>query len=286
DQREVPMSVRSLKLTAPVLLLTLSLVAAACDEEATEPTPGNNNNNADVSETSQSSEWTPALYRFTSVTVNRPTTVGPVLSGLVNPEIRADRLHILVETASFVESSGATTFEITGQAGEADTESGGYRFQTAVEYVPATVDADGNFTSEETLDINFPVLFRVPPSCEGGCTDNRCASNDDCSEGFTCNLEGDGWCNQDVVVPLREVTIAGTFREEDGEQILRGATLVGAILKSDADSIEVDLFANGNTQPLTNVLEERNLNYPEGSEDPIGWQLSATVSADAVTAAE
>ena len=268
-----------------MLTVLLAMMFFACGDETTpdtaDATVDAGGGTDSGSDTSSSSEWHGAMYRTTEVLVTYPTTVGGILNNIINPEIRDDRLHILIETSDFAADSGATTFMLLGGAGDANGD-GTYAFKPDTEDpVVASVDAAGNFANDAPILLPFPVLFHLDPVCDGDpCPDNHCRTNDDCRDTFRCDLEDTGECHKDIILPLHDVLIEGTFEVEDDMQILRSADLAGAILKAEADTIEVDL--GGSIVILTTLLGENRMDYPEGSDEPTGWALSAKLNADEV----
>ena len=241
-----------------ILSVLLVLFVFACSEDpdpvdSVEDAATNTDTSEDSDQgTTTTENWTPTMYRVTEVNITEPSTVGGILNSVVNPELRDNNIHILIETSDFAADSGATTLMIRGDAG-ALLDDGTYEFSGTSEAQTGTVDDGGNFTNDSAILLNFPVRFAVPPVCDGGpCDDGRCRDENDCRLGFTCDSEGEGECNQDVVIPLHEVILNGTFTDEGGEPALRQSTLDGVILKTDADDLEVDL--GGNLVTLTSIL--------------------------------
>lgn len=267
------------------VLLVLFMFGCSDDADPVEAvedaaTTADVSDDSDDAGTTTAASWAPAMYRVTEVNITEPSTVGGILNSVVNPELRDNNIHILIETTEFAADSGATTLMIRGDAG-ALLEDGTYEFSGTSEPQTGTVDESGNFTNDSAILLNFPVRFAVPPVCDGGpCDDGRCRDENDCRLGFTCDTEGEGECNQDVVIPLHEVIINGTFIDEDDTPVLRQSTLDGVILKEEADVLEVDL--GGNLVTLTSILRENQMDWPEDSDDPTGWILSAQINADAV----
>jgi hypothetical protein len=272
----------------PIALLAALLLMLACGDDDETTDAGNAadagaDTGGGASDVASAAEWAPTVFRVNELAVNRPAALGTILQGLINRDIGTGLLNILIETSDFGADTGATTFMIAGGAGEAvDGADDTYRFMEAPTPVPAQVEADGSFANTEPLTLDFPVLFTFEPSCDGGsCPDDRCRTADDCPDGFSCDSEGDGLCIQWVIIPLKDVTIDGTFQEADGAQVLRGADLEGAILKEDADGLQVDM--GGTLVVLTTLLNERNMDYPEDSQPKTGWILSGRINANQVT---
>lgn len=277
-----------MKYTARILTVLFALSMWGCSDDAADDpsgdTGGGDTGTADTgnggSDTGgETGTWEATFYRVTEVSVTTPSTVAGILSNIINPEIRDGQLHILIETSEFAADAGATTFMLHGGAGDL-TDEGEYVFNGG-EASPATVDAEGNFSNDSPTELDFPVLFRVPGVCDGGaCPDGLCRTNDDCESDFTCDLEDTGECVQPVVLPLKDVLITGTFEiNGEGVQVLSGATLTGAVLKTDADDLEVDL--GGSIATLTTILGENRMDWPEEGPNQ-GWTLGALVNAEAI----
>lgn len=267
-----------------VFVTLLSIALFACGDETTtdtDTTVDAGNGTDAAAETSAAATWQGATYRVTEVLVTHPSTVGGILNNIINPEIRDDRLHILIETSDFDAASGATNFMLLGGAGDANGDNT-YSFKPETpDPVPGSVEADGAFLNNEPILLNFPVLFHLDPICdEGPCDDNHCRTTADCRDTFECDFEDTGECQKDIILPLHDVIIDGVFKTEDDIQVLRQSNLNGAILKSDADTIEVDL--GGSIVILTSLLGENRMDYPEGADDLTGWSMSAKINADEV----
>jgi hypothetical protein len=259
------------------------LALAACGDDGTDPENGGEADTG-LEDTGGSDEtsafnWTAALYRTESLNITRPAHVGPLLNGLIAPDIREGRLHILIETSDFSAESGAATFMLFGGSGDLDQETGLYSVSGDGNPVPAVVEADGSFVNTEPLSLDFAAIITQPPSCDGDpCDDNSCRDDDDCNTNFECDTEGEGQCLQFVVIPLQDLNIDGTFQQdEEGNPILDAITLDGAILKTDADGIELDL-GTGTPTVLTNLLQENRMDYPADAVEYTGWILTAIIS--------
>lgn len=273
----------------------LLLAAWACSDDPAETPDASATQDASAETSSndaQSAAWTPALYRTTDLIIIEPIGLGTVLQGLIRRDINAGILHILVQTANFSADSGDATFEIFGGAGEEVGDST-YQFVDDFPASPGVVSADGSFYNTEPLQINFPTDIINAPNCGTGlCDGDNCLDNTACNDGYECDADGDGQCHQQIVVPLKDVTVSGMFGETGGVLTLRGtagtggAMLNGAILKEDADNIEIEPAPGANPISLTALLGEANMDYPEDAATKTGWLLSAEIVTSEVTAAE
>lgn len=273
----------------------LLLAVWGCSDDPAETPDASATQDASAETSSNDAEsaaWTPALYRTTDLIIIEPIGLGTVLQGLVRRDINAGILHILIETDTFSADSGAATFEISGGAGEEVGDST-YQFADDFPASPGVVSADGSFHNTEPLQINFPVDIINPADCDtGSCDGDNCLDNTACNSGYECDADGDGQCHQPIVVPLKDVTISGMFGESGGVLTLLGTTgaggalLNGAILKEDADNIEIEPAPGANPIGLTELLGEANMDYPEDAATKTGWLLSAEIVTSEVTAAE
>jgi hypothetical protein len=279
------------RLTAVALLLLLPLSACGDDGEANPDGGGGADTGADGDAASgdalpdaAAATWAPTLYRVQNLLIDEPAGLGPLIQSLVQRDINSGLLNILIQTGGFAATSGATTFEIRGGAGES-SDGTTFRLINDVDWVPASVEASGDFQNTELLTLDFPVILSLPPRCDGAaCPDNRCRDNDDCVGQYTCDSAGDGQCLQHIVLPLKEIRVTGAFTTNDaGTAVLSLASLNGAILKADADQLEVGLPGAEPTL-LSTLLGERNMDYPDRT-NPTGWRLSALINAVAVVRA-
>ena len=269
------------------LILAISLLGCSDDEtdgsgqDAASDAVVTDTGETDQGEDGSGAVWDDLMLRVTQVDVTKPSGVGAILSGIINPEIRDDNIHILIEMTDFQATSGATTFELHGDAGAISEDDGSYYFIGEQGPAASSIEADGTFINTDEADVDFPIRFAVNPTCDGGaCPDGRCSDNDDCREGFTCDSDRDGRCFKLVILPLHEVFVSGQMVFEDGAFSLQGADLSGLILKSEADGIEIDL--GGSVRLLTEVLQEGNMDCPEGADPPTGWCLDAVINAEQV----
>ena len=264
-----------------ILLVAGGLLVGCSDETTTEPEQDAAVDSGTSDTGMTTFTWEDLMLRVTYVDVTKPSGVGAILSGIINPEIRADNIHILIEMTDFAAETGATTFQLHGDAGAINEDDGTYYFIGEQGPSDSEVQADGTYTNTDTADVDFPIRFAVNPVCDGGdCPDGRCRTDDDCREGFTCDVDRDGRCFDLVILPLHEVYISGELLYEDGAFALEGSELSGLILKSEADGIEIDL--GGTVRLLTEVLQEGNMDCPEGVDPPTGWCLDAVINAEQV----
>ena len=267
-----------------ILLLPAILIVAGCgDDETSENGTDAGSDTGAVDQGSDAPEitWEDFMLRVTDVDVTRPSGVGAILSGIINPEIRADNIHILIEMTDFQAETGTTTFQLHGDAGAVNEDDGTYYFIGEQGPEASSVEADGTYSNTTAVDVDFPIRFAVNPVCDGGtCPDGLCRDDNDCRDGFTCDADRDGRCFKLVILPLHEVFISGQLLYEDGAFAVQGSELSGLILKSEADGIEIDL--GGSVRLLTEVLQEGNMDCPEGADPPTAWCLDAVINAEQV----
>ena len=182
--------------------------------------------------------------RLLSVTINRPDGIGAILQPLINNDIEADALHVLIQMSDFA-SAWPADFQIAGNAGQA--VDGGYTWYDGVtiDTAPATIDADGNFAGGP-LSIIFPAL--EPEATEP------------------------------LQIPVSDLALEGTLFEVDGAWAIEG-TLAGAILASEIEDITVTLVPGRDGTPLAQLLDPDNMDYPVDAEEPTGWRLEAEILA-------
>lgn len=245
--------------------LAVCALAVGCGDE--DPTPGTTDTGGQdttadaVADTGGADtvgdDTAPAVledqtHRLTGVRILQPSGVGPILEGLINTDIRNGKLHVLIQLSAF-QGDWPTGFTLTGNAGT-DVE-GGYTWYpgVAVNYVPASIDADGFFAGDETLSIIFPAL--EPNETEP------------------------------IQIPVSDLQLEGELYELDGTWSIEGV-LSGAILASEITDITVNL---GEERSLASLLGgEDEMDYPEDApqEERTGWRLQAEVTADEVTFVE
>ena len=193
-------------------------------------------------------------YRVINVDITHPNGIGAILSALIQGDLDANRLHILIDLQDFGAASGDTTFTITGNAGETTANEGEYAWHSDLDpstffYAQGDITADGDFINTETTRLDFPAL--VPDSDPP----------------------------EFLILPLEELFIDGFF-EEAGGQVLMSAALDGVILESDAETIEVSLSAGAEPQLLSEILSNvSDPDYPEEGENATGWAISADIQA-------
>jgi hypothetical protein len=208
--------------------------------------------------------YTPTSYRVTYARILKPAGLGPILGTLINRDINANLLHIVVTTKGFSADRPNATFSIGGGGGcVLDTSCGTYTWDSrgwepgATEPVQAQALTDGNgaFASTTTLSINFPALApNNPPD------------------------------PKDVIIfPIKELDITGTTAIDDQQRTTFSGTLKGAILKADCN-VEIALTAGQPGVLLCQLLGgDRTLNYPAGPGEKTGWIFEAEYDTERVT---
>lgn len=254
-----------------------------CSDDDDQPTDtGTPDTGSDSSADVAPMTWADTMLRVTEVTITQPSGVGSILTGIINSEIRAENIHILVELSDFAVTTGATTCTLHGDAGDYNETSSEYEFTGTSDEVAADMSADGSFSNSELAGVDFPIRFTVNPVCDGGdCPNDECRTDADCTEtGFSCDLDGDGRCFQMVILPLHDVEFDATLITTSGEFAIQGGTMDGLILKSDADDMLINL--GGSTRILTEILGEANMDCPAGADPLTGWCISAVLNAEQV----
>lgn len=199
-------------------------------------------------------------FRATFVDVLQPSAVGAILTPLINNDIESGRLHVLVDVRDFAATSGDTTFRATGSAGQPTGTPGEYTWHDAVDpasivYVAATMSAAGHFENTEPASVQFPAPMpgTEPPEI--------------------------------FIVPLKDIHMVGDMEEVDGT-VATVAFFSGAILREDAETIEVRLSPESEPRTLASMLEGEPMNYPEEGPDATGWRFEADVDGEAVAFVE
>jgi hypothetical protein len=195
-------------------------------------------------------------FRLTDVTIVRPTGVGGILENLINIDIEAELLHVLIQMADFDgdwRDAESTSFQLTGNAGQ--SAEGGYSWYEGVviDQAEATISSDGVFAGGP-LSIIFPAL-------EPGAT-------------------------EPLQIPVSELNLSGELFELEGDWWMEGQ-LSGAILAENIADLTVQLSEEADPQSLGELLGgEDGMDYPVGSDDPTGWRLEANINARAATFVE
>ena len=244
---------------AITLLMVFSVVCFyGCSDDGGDETPdsgtdtgadsGTEDGGTDMGTGDTAGSFDDVTLRLLSVTIIRPDGVGAILEPLINNDIEADALHVLIQMSGFA-GAWPTEFSITGNAGQA--VEGGYTWYegVAIDSAAATIDADGNF-SGGPLSIIFPAL-------EPGAT-------------------------EPLQIPVSNLQLDGTLFEADGVWAIEG-TLAGAILASEIEGIDVTLVPGNDGVPLSQLLDPDNMDYPVDSTEPTGWRLEAEILAEEAT---
>ncbi len=247
-----------LRIRVLTILASLALAAAGCSDDPETVTDTGTDTTADVGtdtegeDTSTDAEeavFEDSTFRLTNVSIITPAGVGPILEGLINQDIEADKLHVLVQMTDFA-GPWPTTFTLTGNAGQ--IADGGFTWYegVAIDRAQAEIDAEGFFEGIETLSIIFPAL--EPNATEP------------------------------IQIPVSSLDLSGELFEFEGMWVIEGR-LSGAILASDIEGITVNL---GQERALADLLGgEDKMDFPEGAAEGefTGWRLEADISGDAVT---
>ena len=267
-----------------IALLSCCTTTLGCsdDEEPADAGTPQQDTGSDSSADVAPMTWADTMLRVTEVTITQPSGVGSILTGIINSEIRAENIHILIELSDFAATTGATTCSLHGDAGEYDETDSEYEFSGTSDEAAADITADGSFSNSELAEVDFPIRFTVNPVCDGGdCPNDQCRTDADCTEtGFSCDVDGDGRCFQMVILPLHDVEFDGTLTATSGEFVVQGGNMDGLILKTDADEMLINL--GGSTRILTEILGEANMDCPAGADPLTGWCITAVLNAEQV----
>lgn len=210
-----------------------------------------------------------SAYRFTQISISSPGALGTLLGGLIRTDIGSGELNILVPTTSFDAADCVARFQLSAGAGtaiEGEGEEDPTYFITNPEQVVFT-DAIVIATSDNTayFSTTLPLSIVFPAILPGGGT---------------------------IDIPLRHIQASGTITEDEQGNVSLIARLSGAILAEDAEDLNFSLSAGGPEQNLGEVLSTTptrdrffSLDYDVTSEEPeeLGYRITATISADAVT---
>lgn len=257
---------RSMPRLLALAALAIPLVAACSDDdggETTTDTGGTGDTTADAG-TDTGGEDTgggcatalpthvDSTFRVVSIQIAKPAGKGEFLANLMNVDFEDQRLHILIDVNEFSSECGAATFRITGNAGDLASE-GVYTWFDGVqiEYKNASIDADGNITTDETLDLIFPA---VQPNSDPP---------------------------EIILIPVREIAIDGVIAQT-ASGIVVDATLTGAILQAEAAEVSIEIVP-GSPSTIAELLGEGDMDYPAGAAVFTGWQLEAAIQAVPVT---
>ena len=247
---------------ALVSALLLSSLVTACSDDAeptadsgatpdssvTPDTGGGGDGGAITCDTPLSTHQT-QTYRVTNVSIEQPGGIGLILEGLINQDIGDGLLHILIRARDFDVNCGDANFQATGNAGKV-LESGEYDWfdGVTVEYKPATLGADGEFTNTEVLSIIFPALVPGDP--------------------------------EPLQIPVDEIVLTGVLADR-GEGPKIEAILQGVIYEDRIQDIPpIELTPGAEPRPLADLLGRDNQDV---TGDRPGWNLRAAVQAVAVT---
>ncbi len=221
-------------------------------DTATEDTGTMEDTNTDAA----TAEFGDTTFRLTDLTIVRPAGVGGILENLINTDIEAEILHVLIQMTEFDgdwRNADTTSFMLTGNAGQ--TAEGGYTWYdgVAIDRAEATIDSDGVF-SGGPLSIIFPAL-------EPGAT-------------------------EPLQIPVSELNLSGAVYELEGDWWIEGQ-LSGAILAENITEITVQLNEGSDPQPLSQLLGgDAGMDYPVGADEATGWRLEANINARAATFVE
>lgn len=187
-------------------------------------------------------------FRVVSIQIAKPAGKGEFLANLMNVDFEDQRLHILIDVNEFASECGQSAFRITGNAGDLVSE-GLYTWFDGVEieYKNASIDADGNITTDETLDLIFPA---VQPNSDPP---------------------------EIILIPVREIAIDGVIAQSASGLVV-DATLTGAILLAEAQEVSIEIVP-GSPSTIAELLGEGDMDYPAGAAEFTGWQLEAAIQA-------
>ena len=210
--------------------------------------------------------YTPSAFRVTNLVIRKPSGVGTLLANLVNRDIRAGFLHVLIETTEVSAARPDVDFRMGVSPGcIADAGCAVYGWdQNGLDAglsVPAPSMARSigatAFDGAEPFGFNFPVVAASDPPDPS-------------------NLR---------YIPLGDITTQGVVTEgEDGRLEVSGS-LKGAILKSGCN-VELVLAPGTPGTPVCQLLGgDATMNYPPGvpAAERTGWIFESEFETERVT---
>lgn len=275
-----------MRLTAALSLIVLTLLACSGEEAAkTEPDAATDVADAGSGDGSSGAAcspsfgsgctedaalcgdiYEPSAFRVTNLVIRKPAGVGPLLANLVNRDIRAGYLHVLIETSEVSDARPDATFSMGVSPGcVAEQGCGVYAWNPAGLDAGLTVPAATAATSVgstafdglEPFGFNFPVVAASDPPDPN-------------------NLR---------FIPLADISTQGEVTEGADGRLQVSGSLKGAILKSGCN-VELVLAPGSPGTPVCQLLGgDASMNYPPDAApaDRTGWVFEAEFETERVT---
>lgn len=210
--------------------------------------------------------YEPSAFRVTNLAIRKPSGVGTLLANLVNRDIRAGYLHVLIQTSEVSAARPDVSFEMSvspGCVAEAGCAVYGWdpNGLDAGLTVPRTSSAVSigatAFDGVENFGFNFPVVAASDPPDPS-------------------NLR---------YIPLGDIKTQGVVTEGENGRLEVSGSLKGAILKSGCD-VELVLAPGSPGTPVCQLLGgDSTMNYP--ADVPLaertGWVFEAEFETERVT---
>lgn len=208
-------------------------------------------------------------FRFTSIGIIQPPTLGKLLGGMMNTDMantNPDKvtLNILAPVQDFDNSHCVSYFDLSATSAIRIDEDGGFYVAEIIdggepaEPVRAVAVQTGAntafFQTVQPLTMIFPGFLPTPV----------------------------GQPQSRFSLPLEYITAAGVLtREEDGSVSL-DAFINGVILFEKSD-VKIRLSPNGDEISIRKLLESQNVTYtPPGATEPVGFLIRAAFKASTV----
>lgn len=210
--------------------------------------------------------YEPSAFRVSNLVIRKPSGVGTLLANLVNRDIRAGYLHVLIQTSEVSAARPDVSFEMSvspGCVAEAGCAVYGWdpNGLDAGLTVPRTSSAVSigatAFDGVENFGFNFPVVAASDPPDPS-------------------NLR---------YIPLGDIKTQGVVTEGENGRLEVSGSLKGAILKSGCD-VELVLAPGSPGTPVCQLLGgDATMNYP--ADVPLaertGWVFEAEFETERVT---
>lgn len=221
-------------------------------------------------------------FRVTTLEIDPQAigVVGTILSGLIATDLRCGILNVLAEYRGY--NSADDTFILDVGAGVISADSPDpttwYCAETSNGRIPDPDPRNYEFLSEETTAASVPARFT-------NLDEGLFEVTESFDLIFPAIVPGTQLDPEYLLIPLKDVQFSGRIGQNSlGALDLTDGLITGAILKSDADEIEVDLNpSDGNPgAPISSLLASVEMNYPPGADVKTGWLLDVDLGAGEV----
>lgn len=210
--------------------------------------------------------YTPSGFRVTHLVIRKPSGVGTLLANLVNRDIEAGALHVLIETSEVSAARPDVEFRMGVSPGcIADAgcavygwDPNGLDVGLSVPRTSAAASIGATaFNGTEPFGFNFPVVAASNPPDPS-------------------NLR---------YIPLGDITTQGVVTEGADGRLEVSGSLKGAILKSGCN-VELVLAPGTPGTPVCQLLGgDATMNYPPGvpAAERTGWIFESEFETERVT---